>query len=129
MMKFSLVSPEGKLYEAEVDQVNAQGADGELGVLPDHIALVSPLKVAALNVKIKGEQHRLAVYGGMLQVTPESVTVLVEHADLPESIDRKAAQARQEELRGQLNRSKDAEERAKLERELDVVNVQLEVAE
>jgi len=129
MMKFSLVTPEGKLYEAEVDQVNAQGAEGELGILPDHIALVSPLKVAPLDVKIKGEERRFAVYGGMLQVTPEAVTVLVERADLPDSIDRKAAQARQEELRSELSRTKDPEEQAALLRALDVVETQLEVAE
>ncbi len=129
MMKFSLVTPEGKLYEADVDQVNAQGVEGELGILPDHIALVSPLKVAPLVVKIKGEEHRFAVYGGMLQVTPEAVTVLVEHADLSDSIDRKAAQARQEELRSELSRAKDPEEKAALLRELDVVEAQLEVAE
>lgn len=126
-MHFSLLTPEGERYAAEVDEVLAQGTEGELGILPDHIPLVTPLKVASVRVKIKGEEQRFAVYGGLLKVTPDEVVVLTERVELPEEIDRAAALAQQEELEAQLNRSRDPEEREALQRQLHAVAVQLEV--
>lgn len=127
MMDFSILTPQGELYSAEVDQVSAQGHEGELGVLPDHVALVTPLKVALLSVMSQGQESRFAVYGGMLQVTPGKVTVLADQAHLPEQIDQQAALARKQELESQLNQTGSSEETDALRRELQAIQVQLEV--
>lgn len=127
MIQFALMTPEGERFSAEVDQVLAQGVEGELGILPDHVPLITPLKVAPLHVKIHGAKRSFAVYGGLLHVTPTRVTALVERADLPEDLDRRAVQARQEALRARLDRSQDEAERAALQAELERIEVQLEV--
>lgn len=127
MMHFSILTPQGELYSAEVDRVVAQGHEGELGILPDHVALVTSLKVAALRVMSQGQESRFAVYGGMLQVTPEKVTVLADQAYLPEQIDQQAALTRKQELESQLNQTGSPEESDALRQELQGVRVQLEV--
>lgn len=127
MMQFSLLTPEGELFSAQVDEVTAQGSEGELGILPDHIPLVTSLKVAPLQIKANGQESRFAIYGGMLQVSQDKVTVLADDAQLPEQIDRQQAVARREALQAQLSRAGDDSEVAALEQELGVVEVQLEV--
>ena len=127
MMQFSLLTPEGELFSAQVDQVDAQGAEGDLGVLPDHVAFVTPLKVAPLSIKSDGQESRFAVYGGILQVTPEEVTVLADQADLPEQLDRRAVLSQQERLETQLSQTQHAEQEATLKHQLQIVQTQLEV--
>ncbi len=128
MIQFSLLTPNGELYSDQVEEVSAQGSDGVLGILPGHIPLVTALQVAPLRVRVKDVERRFAVYGGMLQVAPDKVTVLADDAELPEDIDHQAAQARREALQAQLQRA-EPDERAALERELQAVTVQLEVVQ
>lgn len=127
MMQFALLTPEGELYNAQVEEIQAQGSEGNLGILPQHISLVTPLQVAPLSVKVQGQLKRFAVYGGILQVTPDKVTAFADHAELPERIDRARASARKEELEAKLQRESDPSQRADLKRQLDITHVQLEV--
>jgi len=127
MMQFSLLTPDGELYSAQVEEVTAQGSEGELGILPDHISLVTSLKVAPLRIKSNGHESRFAVYGGMLQVNQNKVTILADDAQLPEHIDRQQAVSRRDQLQSQLNRASNESEVAALQQQLGVVEVQLEV--
>lgn len=127
-MKFSLLTPEGELYSAEVEEVTAQGIEGELGILPDHIPLVTSLEVAPLNIVSSGQQTSFAVYGGMLQVAPDKITVLADNAELPTQIDKQAAMTRKDQIQSQIGRSHDAAEIESLKLELETIEVQIEVA-
>lgn len=126
-MQFSLLTPEGELFSTEVEEVIAQGSEGEMGILADHIPLVTSLQIAPLVIKANGKESSFAVYGGMLQVTAEKVTILADDAQLPEDIDRQTAQARQNELQNEISRASDNEQRDQLQAELETVEVQLEV--
>ncbi len=127
-MKFSLLTPEGELYSADVDEVSAQGIEGELGILADHIPLVTALEVAPLKIISNGQETRFAVYGGMLQITPDKITVLADNAELPNQINKQSAMSRRDQLQAQMGRSHDAEEIESLKHELETVEVQIEVA-
>lgn len=77
-VQVEIVTPERRVYEGEATMVIARGAEGELGILPGHIPLVTPLTIGAITVK-EGSQDRLvAVSGGFLEVRPDKVTVLAE---------------------------------------------------
>jgi F-type H+-transporting ATPase subunit epsilon len=100
-----IVTPERKVYAKDVEMVVVKGVEGELGILPNHIPLVTPLKIAPVRAKKGSSEDVIAVHGGFMEVRKDKVVILAEIAELPEEIDvdrAKAAKQRAEErLRAQ----------------------------
>ena len=96
-MLLEIVTPERKIYGQQVNMVLAKGIEGELGILPNHIPLVTPLRIAAVTAKVEGQKdHVIAVHGGFMEVRKDKVVILAESAELPEEIDAdRAARARE----------------------------------
>src|SRR2546430_15476492 len=103
-----VVSVERSLFEGDVDFIVANGADGELGVLPRHAALMTILKPGALKIVQGTEEQLLFVGGGFLEVLPDRVTVLADVAEHAEEISIEQAEAArkraQERLRSEERR-------------------------
>src|SRR2546429_6469400 len=106
-----VVSVERSLFEGDVDFIVANGADGELGVLPRHAALMTILKPGALKIVQGTEEQLLFVGGGFLEVLPDRVTVLADVAEHAEEISIEQAEAArkraQERLPGTLHTSEE----------------------
>ena len=113
-----VVSVERSLFEDEVDGLGrpfliAEGAEGELGILPRHAPLLTTLRPGPLFIRNGVEETTLFVGGGFLEVLPDRVTVLADVAERAEEIREEAAEeARQrarERLAGQLSPAEEAE--------------------
>lgn len=108
-----VVSVERSLFEGDVDFIVANGADGELGILPRHAPLMTILKPGALKITQGTEEQLLFVGGGFLEVLPDRVTVLADVAEHADEISIAAAEeARrraQEKLAGTLTASEETE--------------------
>jgi F-type H+-transporting ATPase subunit epsilon len=90
-----IVTVEGRLYRGDADFVIAPGTEGELGVLPKHIPLLTPLAPGSVKVRNDGEELFFFVGGGFLEIRPDQVTVLADAAERAEDIDEaRAAEAR-----------------------------------
>ena len=103
-LQVELVTAEGKILSQEADFVLAPGADGELGVLPNHIPLLTPLKTGEVTVRNDGNDEHIFVAGGFLEVLPDKVVILADVAERAEEIDEahaEAARKRAEELLAQ----------------------------
>lgn len=93
-MTVEVVTPERVVYSGQAEMVIARGVVGDLGILPNHMPLVSPLKTAPVRIKTEGEKEvRMAVSGGFMEVRGDKVTILAETAELPGDIDVERAQA------------------------------------
>ena len=79
-LNFSLVSPERELFSGEVDQVDAPGAEGDVGVLAGHAPFMTALREGEVTVHNNGNLTRYVIKGGFADVTPEGLTVLAESA-------------------------------------------------
>ena len=79
-LHFSLVSPERELYAGEVDQVDAQGTDGDFGVLQGHEPFMTTLRSGRVTVTSGAVKRVFDIEGGFADVTPESFTLLAEQA-------------------------------------------------
>lgn len=101
-----VVTPERKVFEADVDRVEVPGLNGELGILPGHTELVSQLKPAGLlTYHIGDEKGQLAISSGFLEVNPDRVIVLADRAARPEDIDLARALALKEHAESLLKKS------------------------
>ena len=97
-----IVTPERVTFKDQVEFLAAPSYDGELGVLPGHIPLLSELKTGLLRFKKEGEQETVAISGGFLEVHPDHVVVLAETAELAEEIDAERARQAAERAKSQL---------------------------
>jgi len=77
---FSLVAPERELFAGEVDQVDAPGDEGDFGVLYGHEPFMTTLRAGEVIVRTGAERRVFTIQGGFADVTPESFTLLAEHA-------------------------------------------------
>jgi len=92
MLRLEIVTPEAKTYSDDVDSVVIPGIDGELGVLPLHAPLMTQLEPGELRVLKGGQELRLAVGEGFVEITPEKVAVLTDMAVKESDIDESAAE-------------------------------------
>lgn len=102
----SVVTPDGPVYEGDVEMVSAKAISGELGVLPGHIPLVAPLDIGAVRLKKDNNVLLVAVSGGFIEVRPEKVTILAEAAELPSNIDVERALRAKERAEKRLAESR-----------------------
>ena len=103
-----VVTPDRQVVREDVEEIQAPGREGYLGILPGHAPLLSELKAGEMNYRQGNNLRRLAVSGGFLEVLPEQVTVLAETAERPEDIDIARAQTAKERAEMRL-RSPDPE--------------------
>ncbi|AKO94773.1 F0F1 ATP synthase subunit epsilon [Priestia filamentosa] len=91
-MNVSVVTPDGPVYSEDVEMVIAKTQGGELGVLPGHIPMVSPLKIGAVKLNTPSGTDFIAVSGGFLEVRSDQVTILAQAAETAGAIDIKRAE-------------------------------------
>jgi len=94
-LRVELVTAERRVLSQDADFVLAPGSDGDLGVLPKHIPLLTTLKTGEVMVRNDGHEEYLFVAGGFLEVLPDKVVILADVAERAEDID----EARAEEAR------------------------------
>ncbi|CAG9606669.1 F0F1 ATP synthase subunit epsilon [Pseudoneobacillus rhizosphaerae] len=87
----SVVTPDGPVYESDVEMVSTKALSGELGILPGHIPMVAPLQVGVVRLKNGSQQDLVAVSGGFLEVRPDKVTILAQSAEKSSDIDAERA--------------------------------------
>ena len=103
-LKLEIVTPEAKTYSEDVEMVTLPGVEGEMGIFPMHVPLMTQIVPGEIAVRKNGEDFFLAVGEGFVEVTGESVSILTDMAIKAGDIDeakaeeaRKRAEARLEE--------------------------------
>lgn len=106
-VKVNIVTPDGPVYDADIEMVSVRAESGDLGILPGHIPTVAPLKIGAVRLKKDGQTDLAAVSGGFLEVRPDQVTILAQAAETAESIDKERALAAKKRAEDRLNKRSD----------------------
>lgn len=92
-LRLEIVTPEATAYSQDVEMVTLPGAEGELGVYPNHVPLLTTLKPGELRVLQGGRESFLAVGEGFVEIKGDAVSVLTDMALEPSAIDEGAAEA------------------------------------
>ena len=124
-----ILTPNAAVLDTDVEQIIARSVDGEIGILPEHMPVITPLSVAPFQYWEKNERKVAAVLGGMMEVSKEGVTVISDHAALAENIDAVAAEREKELAEAKLAQKKDKVDVQKAEMELTRLLVMLEAVE
>jgi F-type H+-transporting ATPase subunit epsilon len=95
-LKLEIVTPDGKAYSQDVEMVTLTGAEGEMGILPHHVRLMTQVLPGELVVRRAGREELLAVGEGLVEIEANRVSILTDMAIAAEKIDEaKAEEARQ----------------------------------
>lgn len=92
-LTLEIVTPDARIYSDTIDSVVIPTVEGEVGVLPGHIPLLTQVEHGELRVTKGAETVSLAVSGGFAEVEGDRVHVLAEYAITEEKIDEKAVEA------------------------------------
>ncbi|MYH51887.1 MAG: ATP synthase F1 subunit epsilon, partial [Gemmatimonadetes bacterium] len=87
-----VVTPVRLVLEEQVDELTAPGPLGQLGILPDHAALMTTLDIGQLSYKTSGANSVITLTGGYAEVLDNVVTVLADAAEFPNEIDTARAE-------------------------------------
>jgi F-type H+-transporting ATPase subunit epsilon len=128
----SLVTPDGPVFEGEVEMVIVPGAAGEIGVLARHAPLVAMLKAGGIRVHItEGQVTEYASGPGFFKVEQDRAIALVDDAVDVKEIDPERARAQLDTARAELERFESGEvaaDRWQLEQRVRHAENQLSVA-
>lgn len=118
--KFELVSPERLLVSEDVLEVVVPGQEGYMTILAQHAPVMSTLQPGVVEVKsASGAQERYCVFGGFIDVTPDSCTLLAESAVDVKNIDRADIEQRISNAREDVSDARDDDSRSKAQLYLD----------
>ncbi|MDE0206293.1 MAG: F0F1 ATP synthase subunit epsilon [Candidatus Tectomicrobia bacterium] len=107
-LSVEILTPSRLLLQDEVDELNLPAAEGYLGILPGHVALLSNLGLGELMLRKDGQPRFLTVFRGYMEVSDDKVTVLAEVAEDMSEIDAQRAGAARDRALERLN-GRDAE--------------------
>ncbi len=126
-LHLKVVTPEKQIFDEEVDEVIVTTPDGEIGILPNHTNLMTPIKPGEMRIKNGGKTHILATGSGLLQMSDNTLSIMTDLAQEPADIDEKAVEEARRRAEQALAQKLTAEEYASTMAILEKSLAQLQV--
>src|SRR4029079_1722297 len=94
-LKLEIVTPDARTYSEDVDMVTLPGAEGEMGIYPQHVPFMAQIVAGEVIARKDGRDYFLAVGEGFVQIMPNRVAIMTDMAVRAETMeDAKAEEAR-----------------------------------
>ena len=126
-IKLEIVTPEATVYSEDVDMVTLPGVEGQMGVLPQHVRLMTQLVPGELIVRKDGHDDFMAVGEGLVEVNNERVSIVTNMAIAVDRIDEAAAEEARQRAAARLREKISSEEVASVSASLARSLAQLHV--
>lgn len=126
-LKLEVVTPEKTVVSEEVEMVICPGSEGEFGVLPHHVSLLSALKIGELRYRIQGNDKSVFVSGGFVDVNGDKCSVLAESAEKADTIDKGRCMAAKERAEKRLQEKREDLDEARAIAALDRAQMRLKI--
>ena len=114
-LKLEIVTPEAKIYSEDVDMVTLPGIEGEMGIYPMHIPLMTQIAHGEIIARKDGVDHYLATGEGFVQITGDRVAILTDMAIKADDIDEMKAEEARKKAEARLSEKLTDEETASVQ--------------
>ena len=111
-LKLEIVTPEARTYSEDVEMVTLPAVEGEMGVFPQHVPLMTQIVPGEIIVKKDGRDYFLAVGEGFVEITGERVAIMTDMAIRAENVDEAKAEEARRRAEARLAEKLDDEEAA-----------------
>ena len=126
-LKLEIVTPDAKIFSDDVDMVTLTGIEGEMGIMPQHVPLMTQLCAGEIVAQKGQDTIFLAVGDGFVQVTGDHVAILTDMAIRAENIDEARAEEARLRAESRLKEKITDEEAARIQGALVHATVQLRI--
>ena len=113
-LKLEIVTPEAKTYSEDVDMVTRPGVEGEMGIYPSHVPLMTQIVAGEVAVRKDGRDYFLAVGDGFVEITGSRVAILTDMAIKADDIDEAKAEEARKRAEARLSEKLTDEESARV---------------
>jgi F-type H+-transporting ATPase subunit epsilon len=111
-LKLEIVTPEALTYSEDVEMVTLPAAEGEMGIYPQHVPLMTQIVSGEIAVRKDGRDYFLAVGEGFVEITGERVAIMTDMAIRAEGIDEAKAEEARRRAEARLAEKLDDEDAA-----------------
>jgi len=126
-LNLQIVTPEGIAFSDDVELVGLRAAEGQIGIMPQHVHLMTQMLPGEMLVRKEGKDKFLAVGEGLVEVTGDRVAILTDMAIAVESIDEAKAEEARKRAEARLHEKISAAELASVNAALARTLAQLRV--
>lgn len=112
MLKLEIVTPDAVTYSDQVEMVTLPGVEGEMGIYPQHVPLLTQIVPGEVSVRKEGRDYFLAIGEGFVEITGERVAIMTDMAIRAENIDEAKAEEARRRAEARLAEHVDDEESA-----------------
>ncbi len=109
-LQLEIVTPEATVYSEAVEMVTLPAVEGQMGVLPQHVRLMTQIVPGELIVRKNGHEDYLAVGEGLVEITNDHVSIVTNMAVAIENIDEAAAEEARQRAAARLREKLSSEE-------------------
>lgn len=122
-----IVTPERVFYEGEVEMVEFNTTEGQIGVLPGHIPMTVIVKPGILTITEPDGVKEAALHAGFAEILQDKITILAEIIEWPEEIDESRAESALQRAKERLERRDSHTDLARAETALERAIARIEV--
>jgi F-type H+-transporting ATPase subunit epsilon len=126
-LKLEIVTPDAKVFSEDVEMVTLPGVEGEMGIYPQHVPLMTQIVAGEIIARKQGQDYFLAIGEGFVEITGDHVSVLTDMAIRAENIDEAKAEEARRRAESRLAEHLNDEEAATVHAALAHASAQLKV--
>ncbi|HET8714428.1 MAG TPA: ATP synthase F1 subunit epsilon [Holophagaceae bacterium] len=123
-----VITPQRRVFSAQVTEVQFPGADGYYGILPGHTPVMTPMGNGLVYFVQDGQRHWLTVFGGFAEVTPDQVVILARESETVDMIDLSQAEADKQHAMKLLKEAQTEHDLAEAQAALDSSLIRIQAA-
>ncbi|MCH5208665.1 MAG: ATP synthase F1 subunit epsilon [Oscillospiraceae bacterium] len=116
--KLQIITPEKTVFDGDIEQVIVRTTVGDVGILKGHEPYCAAIGIGQMRVMVNGEFRRAATSGGIIKVSKDLTTILVQTCEWADEIDVTRANAAKEAAEERKRAANDAKELALAEAKL-----------
>ncbi len=113
VLNLRVITPDRTVWDDTVQEIVLPRTTGQLGILTDHAPLLSALDIGVMRVRQEKDWKAIALMGGFAQVENNEVKVLVNGAEMGDSIDKEAARDDFNQARSRFDEAETSDDRQK----------------
>nr|YP_010726391.1 ATP synthase CF1 subunit epsilon [Hypnea brasiliensis]WCH55336.1 ATP synthase CF1 subunit epsilon [Hypnea brasiliensis]WDY84866.1 ATP synthase CF1 subunit epsilon [Hypnea brasiliensis] len=117
-LNIRVIAPDKTVWDAEAEEVILPSSTGQLGILKDHVPLLTALDIGVMRVRIEKEWQPIILLGGFAEVDNNNITILVNGAEEISNLDIDIAQSNLEEASEALTVAKTNKDKIEATRNL-----------
>jgi F-type H+-transporting ATPase subunit epsilon len=126
-LKLEIVTPDAKVFSEDVEMVTLPGVEGEMGIYPNHVPLLTQIVPGEIVARKGGQDFFLAIGEGFVEVTGDHVAILADMAIRAENIDEAKAEEARRRAEARLAEKLNDEESAAVQAAISHSTAQLKV--